>query len=63
MVCLAEPILWRNPNACLAHGKDVLAALPTRAIRDTMNGNYTNFFDFGMADPVYAVSHKLWAGL
>ncbi len=48
-----------NQNAYLARSEDVLAALPTRAIRDNMNGNHTAFFNPRTADAVCAVSHKV----
>ena len=34
-----------NQNAYPAVSEDVLAALPTRATRDNMNGNHTAFFN------------------
>ena len=49
-----------NQNAYLARSEDVLAALPTRATRDTMNGNHTSFFNPAKAGrPARAVSHKV----
>ncbi len=49
-----------NQNAYPAVSEDVLAALPTRATRDKMNGNHTAFFNPGKADRVAgAVSHKV----
>ena len=45
----------RIPAAC----EDVLAALPIRATRDTMNGNHTTFFNPAGDDAVRAVSHKV----
>ena len=48
-----------NQNAYPAHSEDVLAALPTRATRDLMNGNHTALFNPITADAVRAVSHKV----
>ncbi len=48
-----------NQNAYPAVSEDVLAALPTRAIRANMNGNHTTFFNLRAADVVCAVSHKV----
>lgn len=48
-----------NPNAYPAINGDVLAALPTRATRDTMNGNHTAFFNPLAAAAAGAVSHKV----
>jgi hypothetical protein len=48
-----------NQNVYSAVSEDVLAALPTRAIRDNMNGNHTVFFNPRTADAVSAVSHKV----
>jgi hypothetical protein len=48
-----------NQNAYPALSEDVLAALPTRATRDNMNGNHTNFFNLRAADVVRAISHKV----
>ncbi len=48
-----------NQNAYPAHSEDVLAALPTWATRDNMNGNHTTFFNLIPADAVCAVSHKV----
>ncbi len=48
-----------NQNAYPATGEDVLAALPTRATRDNMNGNHTAFFNLIATDAVRAVSHKV----
>ena len=36
-----------NQNVYPADCEDVLAALPTRATRVTMNGNHTTFFNPG----------------
>ena len=49
-----------NQNAYPALCEDVLAALPTRATRDTMNGNHTALFNSLAAAAVRAVSHKVW---
>jgi hypothetical protein len=59
MMCLTGSIHLLNSNASPAHSADVLAALPTRATRDTMNGNHTNFFIPGMADVVHGDSNKV----
>lgn len=48
-----------NQNAYPAHSEDVLAALPTRATRVTMNGNHTAFFNLRATNAVRAVSHKV----
>ena len=48
-----------NQNAYPAEGEDVLAALPTRATRDKMNGNHTALFNQIADDAVRAVSHKV----
>ena len=48
-----------NQNAYLATGEDVLAALPTWATRDNMNGNHTTLFNPAAEDAVRAVSHKV----
>ena len=48
-----------NQNAYPAHSEDVLAALRTRATGDLMNGNYTAFFNGIVAEPAWAVSHKV----
>ena len=48
-----------NQNAYPAVSEGVLAALPTRATRDNMNGNHTTFFIRRAADVVRAVSHKV----
>ena len=48
-----------NQNVYLATSEDVLAALPIRATRVTMNGNHTTFFNPKAADAVRAVSHKV----
>ena len=48
-----------NQNAYPAQSEDVLAALPTRATRDNMNGNHTPFSTLKLRTPVRAVSHKV----
>ena len=48
-----------NQNVSLAMCEDVLAALPTRATRVSMNGNHTAIFNPDGADAVRAVSHKV----
>ncbi len=48
-----------NQNAYLAACEDVLAARPTRATRDNMNGNHTTFFNPLAAGDGCAVSHKV----
>ena len=48
-----------NQNAYPAHSEDVLAALPSKATRDLMNGNHTTFFNSVAEDVVRAVSHKV----
>jgi hypothetical protein len=45
MVWLTVFIHVMNQNVYPAHGEDVLAALPTRATRDNMNGNHTANFN------------------
>ena len=42
-----------------AVGEDDLAALPTRATRDNMNGNRTTLFNPRAADAVPDVCHKV----
>ncbi len=48
-----------DQNAYPAACEDVLAALPTRATRDNMNGNHTTFFNPVAEHAVRAVSHKV----
>jgi hypothetical protein len=60
MVWLLVRIYTMNQNAYLARYEDVLAALPSKATRDTMNGNHTNFFNPLAEDAVRAVSHKVY---
>lgn len=48
-----------NQNAYPARSEDVLAALPTRATRDTMNGNHTTNFNPRTSGGVATVSHKV----
>ncbi len=51
-----------NQNAYLAACEDVLAARPTRATRDNMNGNHTALFNpLSDGGGAAAVSHKVWA--
>jgi len=61
MVWLFVRIHMMNQNACPAQSEDVLAALPTRATRDKMNGNHTAFFN---RLPTHGrrgtLSHKVW---
>jgi hypothetical protein len=48
-----------NQNVYPAACEDVLAALPIRATRVTMNGNHTALFNSRAEDAVRAVSHKV----
>ena len=48
-----------NQNEYPAHSEDVLAALPTQATRDNMNGNHTTLINLAVEDVVRAVSHKV----
>jgi hypothetical protein len=62
MVWLFVRIHMMNQNACLASCEDVLAALPTRATRDPMNGNHTALFNPERLAARYgcgAISHKV----
>ena len=59
MVWLFVRIHMMNQNAYPAACEDVLAALPTRATRVTMNGNHTAFFNLRAEHAVSAVSHKV----
>jgi hypothetical protein len=59
MVWLLVSIHSMNQNVYPAVSEDVLAALPTRATRVTMNGNHTTLFNPRTADAVRAVSHKV----
>ena len=59
MVWLLVRIHMMNQNAYPAVSEDVLAALPTRATRVTMNGNHTTFFNPVAEEAVRAVSHKV----
>jgi hypothetical protein len=61
MVWLTVSIHSMNQNAYPATSGDVLAALPTRATRDNMNGNHTTFCNPRAADTAGAVSHKVSA--
>jgi hypothetical protein len=58
MVWLLVSIHSMNQNVYLAHGEDVLAALP-QATRVLMNGNHTAFFNPIGNEAVRAVSHKV----
>jgi hypothetical protein len=59
MVWLSVRIQLMNQNVYPAHSEDVLAALPIRATRVTMNGNHTAFFNPEGEDAMRAVSHKV----
>jgi hypothetical protein len=59
MVWLSVCIHLMNQNAYPAVSEDVLAALPTRATRVTMNGDHTTFFNPIRDEAVRAVSHKV----
>jgi hypothetical protein len=59
MVWLSVRIQLMNQNVYPAHSEDVLAALPIRATRVTMNGNHTAFSNSRAEDAVRAVSHKV----
>lgn len=48
-----------NQNEYPATSEDVLAALPIRATRVTMNGNHTIFFNLEGDKTVRAISHKV----
>jgi hypothetical protein len=48
-----------NQNASLATREDVLAALPTKATRVSMNGNHTALSNPASDDLVWPVSHKV----
>ena len=48
-----------NQNVYPAHSEDVLAALPIRETRVTMNGNHTTFSTPRLQTAVRAVSHKV----
>jgi len=48
-----------NQNAYPALSEDVLAALPTRATRETMNGNHTASFNPLTRGRLWPVSHKV----
>ena len=50
-----------NQNAYPALCEDVLAALPTRATRDRMNGNHTASFNPLTHGRLWPVSHKVYA--
>jgi hypothetical protein len=59
MVWLSVRIQLMNQNVYPAHSEDVLAALPIRATRATMNGNHTAFSTPRLQTAVRAVSHKV----
>jgi hypothetical protein len=60
MVWLLVRIHMMNQNVYPAACEDVLAALPTRATRDNMNGNHTASFNPAMhGRAAGAVSHKV----
>jgi hypothetical protein len=59
MVWLFVRIHVMNQNAYPAACEDVLAALPTGAIRANRNGNHTTFFNSRAENAVRAVSHKV----
>jgi len=59
MVWLFVRFTLMNQNAYSAVNGDVLAALPTRATRDYMNGNHTAFFNSRTEDAVRAVSYMV----
>ena len=59
MVWLFVRIHMMNQNSHPAVCEGVLAALPTRATRDNMNGNHTAFFNPRAADVVRPGSHKV----
>jgi hypothetical protein len=61
MVWLFVRIHMMNQNAFPAVCEDVLAALPTRATRDNMNGDHTAFFNPLTHDDACTVSHKVYA--
>jgi len=48
-----------NQNAYPAHSGDVLAALPIRATRDTMNGIHTSLINPATHGWQWPVSHKV----
>ena len=50
-----------NQNAYPALCEDVLAALPTRATRDRMNGNHTASFNLQPTRWLPPISHKVYA--
>ncbi len=61
MVWLSVRIHMMNQNAYPAQSEDVLAALPTRATRDHMNGNHTASIKPAFAEPARVISHKVLA--
>jgi len=62
MVWLTVSIHLMNQNASPADSEDVLAALPIRATRVTMNRSYTAAFNSRAEDALRAVSHKISPG-
>jgi hypothetical protein len=63
MVWLTESDHLMNQSAHPAESEDVPAALPTRATRDSMNGNNTTCFNRTAADAARAISHEVKATL
>ena len=59
MVWLFVRIHMMNQNSHPAVCEGVLAALPTGATRDNMNGNHTAFFNPRAADVLRPGSHKV----
>jgi hypothetical protein len=60
MVWLFVRITLMDQNVYPAYSEDVLAALPTRATRVTINGNHTaNFNSPGAGFGAATVSHKV----
>jgi hypothetical protein len=59
MVWLFVRIHMMNQNAYPAVSEDVLAALPTRATRDPMNGNHTALINSRRRGRLWPVSHKV----
>ena len=59
MVWLTVSIHVMNQNVSPAYSEDVLAALPIRATRVTMNGSHTAFSTLKAEDAVRAASHKV----
>jgi hypothetical protein len=61
MVWLSVRVYWTNQNAYPAWSEDVRAALPTRAIRDSRNGNHTASINPGLRGRWSPASHKVSA--